>query len=87
MSGCTPCFPWIPFAACFICISTQLLTVELYIMILEVTLICILMQDEYLERLEFSSVSFIVLLVRLLFSLTCFHCMLCIVSTTDRLLY
>ena len=47
----------------FYCILTQLLTVELYIMILEVTLTCILMQDEYLERLIFSSVSFTILCV------------------------
>ena len=61
-------FSWIPTTACFICNSTQLLTVELYIMILEVTLTCILMQDEYLERLVFSSVSFTCLSIYLLLS-------------------
>ena len=58
VSGCTFVFSWMFPCCMFYCILTQLLTVELYIMILEVTLTCISVQDLYLERLEFSSVSF-----------------------------
>ena len=49
-------------------------------MILEVTLTCISVQDQYLERLEFSSVSFIHLFVRLLlltyYASFMLHCMI-----------
>ena len=66
MSGCVSCFLGFLLFHVLLHLKTQLLTVELHIMILEVTLTCILMQDEFLEHLVFSSVSFTCLFVCLL---------------------
>ena len=86
MSGCVSYFLGFLLFHVLLHLKTQLLTVELHIMILEVTLTCILMQDEFLERLVCSSVSFTCLFIySLLF--TCYvsfmlHCMTLLIGYT-----
>ena len=86
VSGCIPRFLVYLLLHVLLHLKTQLLTVELHIMILEVTLTCILMQDEFLERLVCSSVSFTCLFICLLL-FTCYvsftlYCMTLLIDYT-----